>query len=60
MDAGDALRGADANPGRAVADLRLQVAQLTQMLQSGVKMETVSPSLFLTQPKLRYSTSYPY
>ena len=46
MDAVDALRGADANPGGAVADqiaaLQLQVAQLTQMLQSGVKMETVS------------------
>ena len=46
MDAVDALRGADANPGGAVADqiadLQLQVAQLTQMLWSGVKMETVS------------------
>ena len=46
MDAVDALRGADVNPGGAMADqlaaLQLQVAQLTQMLQSGVKMETVS------------------
>ena len=46
MDAVDALRGADADPGGAMADqiaaLQLQVAQLTQMLQSGVKMETVS------------------
>ena len=46
MDAGDDLRGAEANPGSAVADqiaaLQLQVAQLTQMLQSGVKMEAVS------------------
>ena len=39
MDAVDALRGADANPSGAVAD---QIAQLTQMLQSGVKMEAVS------------------
>ena len=46
MDAVDALRGADANPSGAVADqiadLQLQVAQLTRMLWSGVKMETVS------------------
>ena len=46
MDAVEALRGADANPGGAVAEqiaeLKLQVAQLTQMLRSGVKMETVS------------------
>ena len=43
MDAGDDLRGAEANPGGAVADqiapLQLQVAQLTQMLQSGVKRQ---------------------
>ena len=46
MDAVDALGGADANPGSAVADqianLQIQVAQLTQMLWPGVKMETVS------------------
>ena len=46
MDSNDDLRGAEANPGCAMADqiaaLQLQVAQLTQMLQSGVKMEAVS------------------
>ena len=46
MDSNDDLRGAKANPGGAMADqiaaLQLQVAQLTQMLQSGVKMEAVS------------------
>ena len=46
MDANDDLRGAEANPGGAMADqiaaLQLQVAQLTQLLQSGVKMEAVS------------------
>ena len=46
MDAGDDLRGAEANPGgvitNQIAALQLQVAQLTQMLQSGVKMEAVS------------------
>ena len=46
MNAGDDLRGAEANPSGAMADqiaaLQLQVAQLTQMLQSGVKMEAVS------------------
>ena len=46
MDDVAALRGADANPARAVADrmanLELQLAQLTQMVQSGVKLETVS------------------
>ena len=46
MDSSDNLRGSEANPGGAMADqiaaLQLQVAQLTQMLQSGVKMEAVS------------------
>ena len=46
MDSNDDLRGAEANPGGAMADqiaaLQLQVAQLTQMLQSGVKLEAVS------------------
>ena len=46
MDSNDDLRGAEANPGGAMANqiaaLQLQVAELTQMLQSGVKMEAVS------------------
>ena len=46
MDSNDDLQGAEANPGGAMADqivaLQLQVAQLTQLLQSGVKMEAVS------------------
>ena len=46
MDDVAALRGADANPARAVVDgmanLELQLAQLTKMVQSGVKRETVS------------------
>ena len=46
MDDVEALRGADVNPARAVADwigdLELQLAQLTQMFRSGVKVETVS------------------
>ena len=46
MDSNDDLRGAEANTGGAMANqiavLQLQVAELTQMLQSGVKMEVVS------------------
>ena len=46
MDSNDDLRGAEANPGGAmatqIAALQLQVAELTQRLQSGVKMEVVS------------------
>ena len=42
----DNLRGAEANPGGAVATkiaaLQLQVAELTQRLQSAVKIEVVS------------------
>ena len=45
MDDVEALRRADANPTRAVADrmteLEHQLAQLTQMVQSGVKLKTV-------------------
>ena len=41
MDDVEALRGADANPAGAVADqivnLKLQLAQLTQMFRSRVK-----------------------
>ena len=40
MDAVEALRGANANPGGAVAEqiaeLKLQVAQLTQMLRNAL------------------------
>ena len=46
MDSNDDLRGAEANPGGAVATqiaaLQLQVAELTQRLQSAVKIEVVS------------------
>ena len=46
MDSHDDLRGAEANPGGAVATqiaaLQLQVAELTQRLQSAVKIEVVS------------------
>ena len=46
MDVVETLRGTDANPGVAVADriagLELQLARLTQMVQTGVKLETVS------------------
>ena len=46
MDSHDDLRGAEANPGSAVATqiaaLQLQVAELTQRLQSAVKIEVVS------------------
>ena len=46
MDDVEALRGADANPVIAVADriagLEHQLARLTQMVQTGVKLETVS------------------
>ena len=45
MDDVEALRGADANPAIAVADriegLEHQLARLTQMVQTGVKLETV-------------------
>ena len=46
MDSHDDHRGAEANPGGAVATqiaaLQLQVAELTQRLQSAVKIEVVS------------------
>ena len=46
MDDVEALRGTDANPAIAVADeiadMRIQLARLTQMIQTGVKLETVS------------------
>ena len=46
MDDVEALRGADANPAIAVADriadLELQLSRLTQMVQTRVKLETVS------------------
>ena len=46
MDSHDDLRGAEANPGGAVATqiaaLQLQVAELTQRLQSAVKIKVVS------------------
>ena len=46
MDSHDNLRGAEANPSGAVATqiaaLQLQVAELTQRLQSAVKIEVVS------------------
>ena len=46
MDDVEALRGADANPVITVADriagLENQLARLTQMVQTGVKLETVS------------------
>ena len=58
MDAVDALRGADANPGGAVADqiadLQLQVAQLTQMFRSGVKMETDGGEIFNEAVAVQY------
>ena len=45
MDDVEALRGADADPAVAVADrmadLELQLSRLTQMVQTGVKLETV-------------------
>ena len=46
MDVVENLRGADAEPAVAVADrvadLELQLSRLTQMIQTGVKLETVS------------------
>ena len=46
MDDVEALQGADANPAIAVADqiadLKLQLARLTTLVQTGVKLETVS------------------
>ena len=46
MDDVEALQGTDPNPAGAVADriadLELQLAQLTQMFRSGVKVETMS------------------
>ena len=46
MDDVEAIRGADANPVITVADriagLENQLARLTQMVQTGVKLETVS------------------
>ena len=46
MDDVEALRGADANPAIAVADqiadLKLQLARLTTLVQTGVKLGTVS------------------